>query len=118
MPVQSRPLEGAQQLQVRLRSVRMLLEQTPSSQRPQLAMIQADALISQAVGVELTRDERASLSALACQVCFPDAILQRVLEAFLPKRSSRRAMQQYIKFLEFLTEGDWSILLNPTTTSL
>lgn len=116
MPVQSRPMEGAQQLQVRLRSVRLLLEQTPSSQRPQLAKIQAEALISQAVGAELTKDERASLSALACQVHFPDAILQRVLEAFVPKRPSRRAMQQYIKFLDFLTEGDWSILLNPNTT--
>ena len=99
-----------------MRSIRTMLEQAPSCQRPQLASIQADAVIHMASSSSLTKEERASLSAIACQTGFPDAILQRVLTSFVPKRGSRRTQQQFEQFIHFLTAGDWEILLDVKTS--
>ena len=69
-----------------MRAIRTMLEQAPSCQRPQLASLQADAVINLASSTSLTKEERASLSAMACQTGLPDTILQRVLTSFVPKK--------------------------------
>ena len=107
---------GADAVLARLVTIQTLLAQSPSCQRARIAQLQADALIAMSANSRsMSKDERASLSAMACKVGFPDAVLTRVLESFAPQRSSRRGMQDFISFIHYLTEGDWAILLNPDT---